>query len=93
MLSTDPHDIKASFLEILQDKNAKIRKVKTLELFKRIDTRQVAMDPAITLSLVEACRCGDIKIVKLYLEHKANSSPERHLECPRVCKKRKPQKR
>lgn len=71
MLSTDPHEIRNSFLKILHEENEDKRVKKTIELFHSMKELNRIIDAHNDIPVVEACRLGDIKMIRLYLAHKA----------------------
>lgn len=80
MFSTDPHDLRGEFLEILAYTDANKRLRETKRLLHLTKEGRIDIIPEVSLPLEEACRLGDTKIIRLYLEHKAAITQSNALE-------------
>lgn len=75
MLS-DPQMIKSEFLKILDYSDPLVRQEKTATLLTDLQRSGALQAPGASLPLDAACRLGDLKIVRLFLEHNADITME-----------------
>lgn len=81
--------LKSSFSQALENKDIKVCRAKTRVLFDFVETGQRRFHPERTLSLIHACRLGDIRIIKWYLDYRATASDEGVLEALEFAKNKR----